>query len=35
MVRVRLLGIWLVCVACAAFAVPWMLVSILVGSPPK
>ncbi len=33
MTRVGLLGIWMVCVLCAAIALPWMLVSILVGSP--
>ena len=31
--RVGLLGIWLVCALCAVLAVPWMLVSILFGSP--
>jgi hypothetical protein len=33
MARVRLLGIWLVCVVCAVLAVPWMLVSVIVNSP--
>lgn len=33
MERLGLLGIWLVCVLCALITLPWMLVSILVGSP--
>lgn len=33
MARMRLLGIWLVCLLCVVLAVLWMLVSILVGSP--
>jgi hypothetical protein len=33
MARVGLLGIWLVCVLCVVLAIPWMLVTILVGSP--